>query len=260
MSGIYNVFLKWAPADRSQTAAWGRHHLTFANRYEADEFYRLMQTVRNANLNMFAGLVRDSPQFWCHSGLLWHSVHDVQALGLAEEFRQTLSTVLVNDGQVGGRTFELITNPVTGPDWFSGGTFFIRNRRQPQLYWCVHNSYVHTSTDRRTKFKVELEDPPKDTDAKMVLIRSDRVIVTVVEEAHGSLGERKYLGVEDFNNGAVSRLALVSTPHVWTFGDLVLKRVGVRWEDVRDGSGNVTENRPTVVPMSEGGQDEWELC
>lgn len=189
-------------------------------------------------------------------------MHDVQALGLAEDFRQTLSSVLVNDGQVGGRTFELITNPVTGPDWFSGGTFFIRNRRQTALYWCVHGSYVHTSTERRTKFKIELEDKPKEGDTtKLVMIRSDRVIVSVVEEAHGSpLGERKFLGVEDFNNGAVSRLALVSTPHVWTFGDLVLKRVGVRWEDVRDGSGNVVENRPTVVPMSEGGQDEWELC
>jgi len=98
MSGIYNIFLKWAPTDKSQTAAWGRHHLTFANRYEADEFYRLMQTVRNANTPLFPGLVRNSPQFWCHSGLLWHSVHDVQALGFAEDFRQTLSSVLVNDG------------------------------------------------------------------------------------------------------------------------------------------------------------------
>jgi len=63
MSGIYNVFLKWAPKDKAQTAAWSRHHLTFASRYEADEFYRLIQTVENANLTIFAGLVRPSPQF-----------------------------------------------------------------------------------------------------------------------------------------------------------------------------------------------------
>ncbi|KAK4443181.1 hypothetical protein QBC34DRAFT_478348 [Podospora aff. communis PSN243] len=260
MSGIYNVFLKWAPADKSQTAAWGRHHLTFANRYEADEFYRLLQTVRNANLPMFAGLTRASPQFWSHSGLLWHSVHDVQALGLADDFRTTLSTVLINDGQVGGRTFDLIENAVTGPDWVSGGTFFVRNRRQRELYWCVHGGYVHTSEEKRTKFRVELEETPEGQEGKMVLVRGDRVVVSVVQEAYSvELGDRKYLGVEDFDGGQVSRLALVSTPHVWTFGDLVLKKVGVRWEDVRDGSGNV-ESRPTLVPMSEGGEDEWELC
>ncbi|KAK0631482.1 hypothetical protein B0T14DRAFT_490031 [Immersiella caudata] len=209
MSGIYNIFLKWAPTDKSQTAAWGRHHLTFANRYEADEFYRLMQTVRHANLPLFPGLTRASPQFWCHSGLLWHSVHDVQALGLADDFRTTLSSVLINDGQVGGRTFDLIENAVTGPDWVSGGTFFVRNRRQTGLYWCVHGGWVHTSEEKRTKFRVELEEVPKGRKGdEMVLVREDRVVVSVVGEAYErELGERKYLGVEDFEGGRLQRKA-----------------------------------------------------
>lgn len=54
-------------------------------------------------------------------------------------------------------------------------------------------------------------------------------------------------------SSATSRLALVSTRHVWTFADLVLRRVRVRWENAQDGSDSGMESRPTLLPVSDGG-------
>ena len=194
---------------------------------------------------------------------VWYAPYEVQAAGLAEDFRYNLSTTLLNDGQAGGRAFDLISNPAQGPDWISGGAFFLRSRRQPQLYWCVHQSYVHLSTDRRSKFRIDIipGDGEEDPKGKKVFILSDRVMVTVVQETHsGYLGDKKYVGVEDFDSEKTSRLALVSRPHPFTFDELVRSLVGVRWEEQRDAGGNVVEQRPTLAPMSEGGAEEWELC
>jgi len=68
MSGIYYIHVKWAPADKTLAANWGRYLICFASRYDADEFYRAIQDVKRAGKLAFPDLVRSSPQFWCHGG------------------------------------------------------------------------------------------------------------------------------------------------------------------------------------------------
>ncbi|KAK3356813.1 hypothetical protein B0T25DRAFT_603399 [Lasiosphaeria hispida] len=264
MSGIYYVHLKWAPKDGNHTAAWGRYHLCFPSRYIADEFYRAIQQVKNGNDLVFPELVRSSPQFWCHSALTWDVPHTVQALGLVDEFRQVVSTSIINDGLGGGRSFSLILNPVTGPDWLSGGTFFIRNRRQPNLYWFLHREHVHVSDEGRTKFRVDMAKPTRQQQdlKQLVLIREDEVYVSIVTETTTSFvvrdDKKRYLGLAPNSSaGSPRKVTPVIDAHPWTFGNLLCNSVGVIWEP-EEGDGE--EMRPHLAHMTEGGADEWELC
>jgi hypothetical protein len=158
-----------------------------------------------------------------------------------DEFRERISHTLLNDG--GGRNAPLITNLAVGPDWISGGCFFIRNRRQPNLYWWVDGQDIRTSDNKRTKFRIELLEPPAVTNGKqqpLVLVRKDRIKVTVPTET----GEI----CVDSDTGS---LILANTTYPWTFGDLINNNVGVRFEG---------DDEPELVLTASGAGDEWELC
>jgi len=205
----------------------------------------------------------------------WDLIHLVQAEGLVDQFRQVISSFIVNDGIGGGRGLDPIPNPVTGPDWVSGGTFFIRNRRQPRLYWFLHtnkhSSHFHASEEGRTKFKIELAKTTRqqrelEVRGQLVLVRDDLVKVSIVAETTTSSAvlrdKMTYLGVattSSANGTSVRKLAPVRDEHQWTFGQFLCGSVGVIWEPETAIDG-VLENTPVLTYVTKEGADEWELC
>ncbi|KAK0635984.1 hypothetical protein B0T17DRAFT_517809 [Bombardia bombarda] len=267
MSGVYYVYLKVHV--KGQEGNWARFQLCFPSRYDADEFYRTLQVAQLVNPSSYIeGLVRTSPQFWCYSNSNWHHLVNIQRNGLVNEFRERIITTLLNDGDGGTRGFTIIPNPVTGPDWLDGGCFFIRNRRQPDQYWFVHNNHLHTSESRRDKFCITVSKPAtirghpqqRQPEGPLVLIREDSVTVSVVLETTASTTvtrDNKYISIEN-GRDCTSVLVVNHIPYVWKFGELMCRSIGVRWEDERDAYGRELP-MPLLKPMTYGA-DEWELC
>ncbi|KAK0716499.1 hypothetical protein B0T21DRAFT_454298 [Apiosordaria backusii] len=253
MSGLYYVLMKWAPVDLKSGSSYGRYMICFPSRYDADEIYREMEKVPN----LVGDLSRLSPQFWVYTG---ESLVNQIVAGYFSEHKNLCSIYLLpNADDIGGPP--IIPNPVTGPDWLSDNTFFIRNRRQPNLYWFVHDTHIHTSEQRRTKFRIKQEISTGKS-RQSVLIRKDKVTVAAVAETVGSaavLGNgTKYVSIRKLK-GKSNCLVLANTPHPWVFQDFIDGQVGVRWgteiEEEKDQGA-----KPLVVFMPDGGGDEWELC
>ncbi|GAB1318332.1 hypothetical protein MFIFM68171_08542 [Madurella fahalii] len=262
--GVYYVYLKWISKDPTECACSGRYHLCFPSRYDADEFYRTMQTVKSNGKPYFTSLTRLSPQFWGYdSGDRKESLMNVQTKGLVKDFRERLSATWIHNLHEG--YVSPLPNQVSGPDWLSGGYFYIRNRRQPSLYWWVHGQHVHASEKRRTKFRIELceQVPDISNNSPVVLVRKDKVQVEVVPETATPtyvIDSRQYLGIPiNSSPNTTPYVILSSTPYHWIFEDLVCKKIGVRWRNEKQDSGSFKED-PLLVLTGVPGADEWELC
>jgi hypothetical protein len=261
MSGIYHVYAKYSSGDQTRSAIYGRYLLTCNSRYDADELFRAMLDLRINGSPFFTKLTRQSPQFWSFDGLRAHDcIMAIQKEGLVRDFMDLVSAVYLSNGDQ-TVNWSTVPNQVTGPDWVSDGTYFIRNRRQPNLYWWVHDTHIHTSEQRRTKFRIRHEIPIS-TSQPSVLIRKDKVTVAAVTETVTSASVKengaKYVSIRKIR-GKSNCLVLATTPQTWVFGDLINGQVGVRWgneiEEEKDQS-----PKPLVVFAPDGGGDEWELC
>jgi len=212
----------------------------------------------NDNSPFFTALDRKSAQFWVYDSQDGdQAMLHLQQSGHLPGFQATLSTFLLNDGN--GGCCPLISNPVIGPDWVSGQTFFIRNRRQPNTYWWVHDTHIHTSEQRRTKFRIQVNEPPP-CKGPVILVRKDAVKVAAIPETTTSGAVKSgatYIASKYPENG---RLELLKQPQLWTLEELLLTRVGVRWARDRMEDGQGASVRPELAYMPDGGSDEWELA
>jgi hypothetical protein len=155
-----------------------------------------------------------------------------------------------------GNSYVPMFPTISGPDWLSGGTYFIRNRRQPKIYWWAHDTHIHTSEQRRTKFLVRRET---ETGIPAVLNRPDKITVHVVAETVNSAAASKGTLFVAIRAPDSNCLHLKNTPHVWTFGNFINRDVGVRWGKEIKSEENEPE-KSLLVYMTGGGGDEWELC
>lgn len=146
---------------------------------------------------------------------------------------------------------------ISGPDWLSGGTYFIRNRRQPSTYWWVSQGYIRPSEQRRTKFKIKLETESKESQP-IVLTRKDKIVVTVVRETTVSPEVRAGSTCVSVCRGNRLTLSTRGESYQWTFGDLVSGKVGVEWPDEYPGEDSWLGT--FLALMLNGGGEEWELC
>jgi hypothetical protein len=153
---------------------------------------------------------------------------------------------------LGSRVWPVIPTQVIGPDWVSGGEFFIRNRRQPNIYWWVHNACVRPSEQRRTKFHIQrsaasMRDP-------VIMIREDKVTVRAIPQTVTPAEVENYSMFISVGGTTGNALQLNNVQWEWTFGLLLNKDVGVRWEN-----GPLEQANELLVHMPNGGGDEWEL-
>lgn len=260
MSGLYYVFLKWSSANGNAGAAqWGRYMLCFPSRYDADELFREMQTLPSSNKGdiMFRLLKRHSPQFWVYdSSESWYSIRNIQTQNQLPGFRDRFSMLLLPGFDSDG-IWPIIANPVTGPDWVSGGSFFIRNRRQNDLYWYVHDDHIHTSNSHRSKFRITKTAPGNiDTDP-LVLIRDDDVTVQAVKETLSSCITATSSEYVSIDGDTHRHLVIGATAGGWRFGAFLNKEIGVRWEVYDEHGPNCHQG--FLAHMEDGGGDEWEL-
>ncbi|KAK4213720.1 hypothetical protein QBC37DRAFT_400244 [Rhypophila decipiens] len=157
-----------------------------------------------------------------------------------------------------------------GPDWIDGGTYFIRNRRQPKIYWGVlprgptyRNRLICATYSNKTKFKIaldreELSQAMIETQGRLILTNTDIVTVNVVwESAPDSValpGDESYVGLLDTHPDfrSIPKLGLVDRKCTWVFGDLLCNMVGEVYLPSVGACG--------LGKMTQGGHDEWELC
>jgi len=172
----------------------------------------------------------------------------LQESGRPPGFKTVLCTFLRSGGN-----WPVLPNPVVGSDWVSGKTFFIRNRRQPGTYWWVHDTHIHTSEQRRTKFRIDLTGtaPCKDP---VILVRKDSVRIAAIPETTTSAAVTRGVVYISKGRSESGRLEMAEEGHSWLLEELLITRVGVRW--VSDRQGHV---RPELTHMPNGGSDEWEL-
>ena len=211
MSGIYYVYVNPTRETGSCAVQCGSL-LTFRSRWDSDELFRGLQAIKTGDgASRFATLQRVNPQFWCYDTVLgdtwWSIVEALHENALPIHYKFMYASLIHG---LTGRDWPVFANPTIGPDWVSGKTFYIRNRRQPNLYWYYQYQGIVISTDRRTKFRVKDED----YDDERVLIRKDKVTIEPV----GSLGTP--IGMYVTKNGDGEALSVGSTRHVWTFSDL----------------------------------------
>ncbi|KZT35269.1 hypothetical protein SISSUDRAFT_1051676 [Sistotremastrum suecicum HHB10207 ss-3] len=140
-----------------------------------------------------------------------------------------------------------VVESVDGPDWTNGGAFFIRNKRQPDLYWSVsyaaQDVAIVVSETRRSKFRIWGSDiDHKDLDK--VLIRSDRVTISPVSSEKSA----RVLYVHP-SKAETNVVVLSGDKKEWRFGDL-FGAFGTTWDD----------NETELVTYNEAEGEEWELC
>ena len=241
--------MKWTRETHENRAISGRHLLTFSSRWDADELFRGLQTLRtSAGASRFPTLKRVSPQFWCYDAIEgdpWWTIVNVQHENVLPEFNYKFMSIILNEGNSDPhRNWPVLANPTIGPDWVSGKTPYIRNRRQPSLYWYSADYLIVISTNRRTKFCIK----DKSYDGERVLIRKDEVTIQPV----GSLGTP--IGKYVIKSGDGEVLTVGSTRQVWDFSDL-FDSVGVTWSDETE----VSPETQFATSLPKLG-DEWELC
>ncbi|KAG0635465.1 hypothetical protein HOY80DRAFT_443222 [Tuber brumale] len=247
MSGIFYVYIKYIRETDTRRADWGRHLLTFESRWAADELFRGLQTLKNAaGANRYSKLQRVNPQLWYYDtidGDPWWTIIYVQRENGLPEFNYKFMSVILGDAD-SGRNWPVFSNPTIGPDWTSGKNFYIRNRRQPDLYWYRDSGRVVVSTTRRTKFRIK----DVDDDSERVLIRKDKVTIEPVDGLGDTAGYYVAKGVEG------QKLIVGLVRETWQFSEL-FDGIGVTWSAEE---GFVTGTQFATSAPDAG--DEWELC
>ncbi|KAF8971237.1 hypothetical protein BDZ97DRAFT_1914236 [Flammula alnicola] len=276
MSGLFLVLVKCPQAEAEAestmvSSAHGRFLLQFESRYVADELFRALQDMRFESDPQVLGritlrvpwkLVRISPQFWCYEfNRQGYAVNGVSQFERDHRSFETFnakftSTRLTHRGSEAVVVkYPIIPDPVFGTDWLNGNTFFIRNLRQPELYWFVLDDVIRVGKDHRSKFCVR--GTAFNADDKKVLIRSDKITIEAVPETiiRTSYIPRNAITPQRYPISLVQeetpKLRIGDRPVQWLFGDLFL-HIGVSW-DWRTQSQYATY-------MPNGGGDEWELC
>ncbi|KAM7198487.1 hypothetical protein V8F33_004993 [Rhypophila sp. PSN 637] len=282
MPGLYKVIIKWHPPSNQVSEQHGQsscdYVVLFSSRYSAECLYRLLQLSKDDKTSelRFPNLTRSSPQLWCHSAKdvsFIHSVFDRRpgTAGYEPYNKYVIEATQVIPSQ--HIPFYAPCHLTTGPDWVDGGTYFIRNPRQPNICWAVlpggsmyRNRLICTS-DNKTKFRIALDreklsQAMVESQGPLILTNTDIVTVNVVwESAQESValpGDKSYVGLLDAANDAptdshsIPKLGLVDRKFTWIFGDLLRNMVGEVYIPSLDVCG--------LGKMTQGGHDEWELC
>lgn len=262
---LYYVYVKWDPDNSpSNGAILGRWLITCESRQTADRFFRALKDLTVTGGVPWMRLKRNTPQFWTFAPT--DSDYNAPMTALTSKvptFNSVLSITLLPNSNSGVpiTPFQPLT---VGPDWLSDGSFFVRNKRQHELYWAIamsENVYVNVSQTHRTKFRITGRNlKPGD-----VMIPEDDVIITLAEKQCTSCGgtcgcssgpRTIYVSI---NNSLLT--ISNSSPPPMRFGDF-FGVFGTVWDDTKI---SVFQNDPvgaaqyvTYGEVDLG--DEWELC
>ncbi|RPB06344.1 hypothetical protein P167DRAFT_569194, partial [Morchella conica CCBAS932] len=166
---LYYVYVRLARPAELPNLNCGRYLLTCASRYHAEDFFRANQKR--------LGLARISPQMWTYNvggemGL--HSVLKDESLPF--ETKEPIIMSWLQNGDI--RIAWPLAAPLAGREWISGHAYYVRNIRQPEVYWYLPRAgrEVVPSRERKTRFVMTAVEAVGE--GPLYLVRSDRVRMT----------------------------------------------------------------------------------
>lgn len=225
-----------------------RYILTCESRYQADEYFRAFEARMR--------LKRISAQFWEYENVESLRNTITQAANIDSSIHKGI--MLSSLPKMGERNGFVQVPAEAGRDWLSGRAYFIRNVRQPDIYWyhpAGGEDRILASRWQKTKFFVRLAEADEN-EKGTVLIRSDRIrISTISPQAMGMLvrmGEDNRMVMVKPSAVAVG---VAGSDKDFRFKDL-LGTFGTEWE-CKNGVPYeyVTWGDPSVMHL-----DDWELC
>jgi hypothetical protein len=251
---LYYVYLRWYKEKDSRCGQWARQILTCESRYVADEFFRACKELKdNRGRSRFTRLERNNPQFWLYDttdGDPWMSLFDILGanLGMPDSVKGRIMPTLLHDGP--SRIWDAAP-VIPGRDWVHNCSYFIRNIRQPELYWSLDpsSSTILVSDKQKTKFRVSAVQFGRD-DKNKVLIRSDIVRLSLPNNP-AAVGATAHVRVAT-DSGVIC--GADAGEFTFRFGDL-LGNFGSKWAAHPAG-----DAREFLTWSEQGEQDDWELC
>lgn len=244
---LYYVYVRLSRPAELPNLNCGRYLLTCASRYHADEFFR-------ANQNRL-GLARVSPQMWTYTvggemGL--HAVLKDESLPF--ETKEPIIMSWLQNGDI--RIAWSIVAPLAGREWVSGQAYYVRNIRQPEVYWHLPGAGRNVVASRKRKTRFWVRAVGAAVEGSLYLVRSDRVRM-VTQGAGGGKVVLRRMAAAGMGGHVVSGVAEAEVEGAgmeFAFGDL-LGGFGTEWADEESDVEFVT-----WVQMGGLRGDDWELC
>ncbi|KAL2860029.1 hypothetical protein BJX68DRAFT_261002 [Aspergillus pseudodeflectus] len=186
------------------------------NRASADELYRGIQEqmVFNKGSVEFKRLRRLSPQMWTWGATgtddlreLIDYINKGDNQYIQERLKRLRGRVFIRelgDFDDGSGAWPIIP-PYELADHVNKQTFFIRNKLNPAQFWTEDSSgYIGLSTERRSRFRIELPDGDKMFNGEQpLLVAKDRVRLTLIRNETSGQADEVRLYIED-NTGFIT--------------------------------------------------------
>lgn len=251
---LYYVYARYHPTIPTNPPLVHRYLVTCASRDHANAFYRhFLPRMRFS---------RVSAQFWAYDPVdaAFGILQTLDDPTLTDDIRRGIMISRLPEPDI---TTGWVQAPVqAGRDWISGRTYFIRNVRQPDVYWYYPgcgDERILASRWQKTKFFVRMSDADEG-ETGTVLIKGDKIRVTTAS------GEGKGMVVRRGDEGRVvvvkpSAKEVATAVGDFTFGELA-GAFGTEWE-CGDGEGpgmGVPCECVTWGDRAEMHLDDWELC
>ena len=216
----YQVYLNWTGDEYN-----GREILVFPNRQYADEFFnRCIETKAPGTNKPLTDVIRHSPQFWSYN----MSDETRPFYFILENAKDLIGTTMAarisgyDNNHASGAMPVIPDDPTASVEYRSGGTYYIRTKSTPHLYWYIgsHNR-IRLDTRKATKFQIDREDAEQteQTDSRRVLVRKDQVKLTALRSSGSS-----DIGVWD------NLVTTTHTPYRFAFGSFYNGDLGVDWD------------------------------
>lgn len=237
---VYQVYLNWKGNQYD-----GREILVFPNRQYADEFYnRCVTTLASGTSNPLDDVVRHSPQFWSFS----MNAESRPFYFIQSNAKDLVSTTMVaringyDNNHATGAMPIIPNDPTSNVEYRSGGSFYIRTKSTPHLYWYLRertSSRVHLDPRKATKFQITQDDPTDQANDKRVLERKDLVRLTALT------------GTGSYDVGVVGHTVMIMQfTYKFRFGSFYNQNLGVDW---------TIDDEPFLAFQVPHAGEQWEL-
>jgi len=174
-----------------------RYLITATSLEVLDEWWRV---ISGKNI----GFARVTPEFYTFSASVVLPPTTVENANYAPQFLNLLMFTLLNDRD--GRIFSLFP-PQHPSDHVSGGTFYIRSKSDPEMFWYVTSGgNVYASSSNRTRFQIQTTDS---TLVGQTMIPTDQIEILVAGTTNSYV-----------SSGSNNTLAISNEAESYAFSDL----------------------------------------
>ncbi|THC89146.1 hypothetical protein EYZ11_011404 [Aspergillus tanneri] len=188
--------------------------------------------------------VRHTPQFWS----FFMSAESRPYYFIDSNAKDLIPTTMVarisgyDNNHATGAMPIIHNDPTANVEYRSGGSYYIRTKSTPHLYWFLKDTNIYLDTRKATKFQIYRDDSERNrqSDDRRVLERKDLVQLSALN-ASGS----QDVGVSN------QIVTTAQSPFQFSFGCFYNGNFGVDWSS--------EGNDPYLVYRASYAGEEWEL-